>query len=265
MRDDAVGAAEEPPGFAGFALNTDERDLIRSLIVADPALVLDDDQVMRALIGEEAEEGARVVDLRDRLVQRLEARLRSLVAANRSMIAAAYENVAGTRALHRAVIALSGTVTLEDFLRCLTREVPEILAIEEARLCLEADVDRPYPAEGLGQGLEGRVLALPEGSVDDYLRLDAMLTEGDPEAPPEETVVVRTAGIEAELIFGPETAVRSEAMVRLDVAGAVGLVVFGAADPERFGADQGTDLLHFFGAVTERLLSQRLQAAGLEG
>ncbi len=241
-------------GMAGIALNTDERDLIRSLIVADPELVLGDDQVMRALIAEDGNGQARqVVDLRDRLVERLEGRLKRLVQANRSVIAAAYENVSGTRQLHRAVLALHDAPDLGAFLRCLTTEVPVLLGVEEARVCLEADVDEARPADGLGPGLEGRVLALPEGTVEAYLMLD-----GEPAA---DGVVLREASGEAELIFGAMTSVRSEAMMRLDLEGAAGLVVFGASDPDRFGPDQGVDLLVFFGAIVGRLLLGHLAEA----
>ncbi|GMG82475.1 DUF484 family protein [Paralimibaculum aggregatum] len=247
-----TGAAQ---GWApnSFELNTDERDLIRSLIVADPELVLADDQVMRALIGETAAPDRQVVDLRDRLVERLESRLKRLVQANRSVIAAAYENVAGTRSLHRAVLALIAETELTGFLRCLTVEVPRLIGVEEARLCLEAEIDEARPADGLGEGLEGRVLALPEGMVEAYLMLDG--------GPVPEGVVLREASSEAELIFGHLTSVRSEAMMRLELDGAAGLLLFGAADPDRFGPDQGVDLLIFFGGVVERLLLQRLAAA----
>lgn len=246
---DAATPEKRPPGFE---LNTDERDLIRSLIVADPQLVLGDDQVMRALIGETKDSVRNVVDLRDRLVERLESRLSKLVQANRSMIAAAYENVAGTQQMHRAILALIGTEALAEFLKVLTQDVPRLLGIEEIRLCLEADVDETRPADGLGDGLEGRVLALPEGTVEAYLLLDGSAAPGG--------IVLREAGVEAELIFGDMARVRSEAMMRLDVMGAEGLLVCGAGDPDRFGPDQGTDLLGFFGTAVERLLAQRLQA-----
>lgn len=235
----------------GFELNTDERDLIRSLIVADPQLVLADDQVMRALIGETAGNDRQVVDLRDRLVERLEGRLKRLVHANRSMIAAAYENVAGTQALHRAVVALIGETELSSFLRVLTRDVPQLIGVEEGRLCLEADVEEAAPATGMGSGLEGRVIALPEGTVDAYLMLDGQ--------PAPEGVVLREASGEAELVFGPLTPVRSEAMMRLSLDGTDALLVFGASDPDRFGPDQGVTLLVFFGQVVEQLLLQRFR------
>jgi uncharacterized protein YigA (DUF484 family) len=36
------------------------------------------------------------------------------------------------------------------------------------------------------------------------------------------------------------------------------LLAFGAADPDRFAPDQGTDLLTFFGAAIGRLLTLHL-------
>ncbi|MEO0764132.1 MAG: hypothetical protein AAFZ09_20400 [Pseudomonadota bacterium] len=88
---DAAGAPAEgrmPEAPTGtVALDPAERELVRSLILADPALVLDDDGVMRALIQATGPLERNVVDLRDRLVERLETRLRRLADANRSMMA----------------------------------------------------------------------------------------------------------------------------------------------------------------------------------
>lgn len=250
-------ASDIGPARAAFSINEDERDLIRSLIIADPALVLGDDQVMRALIGDTGAGGRQVVDLRDRLVERLEARLGRLVQANRSMIAAAYENVAGTQQVHRAIIELMDEPDLGGFLRRLTQDVPRMMDISEARLCIEADVDGTEPAKGLGSGLEGRVLALPEGMVEAYLALD-----GHGEA---RDIVLREAEPEAEMIFGRLSQIGSEAIIRMELTGAPAILVFGAADLERFGPDQGTDLLAFFGRVVARMLERQLEEEGAEG
>ncbi|MCH8952531.1 MAG: DUF484 family protein, partial [Proteobacteria bacterium] len=104
----------------------------------------------------------------------------------------------------------------------------------------------------LAEGLGGRVLLAPEATVGEYLML-----EGDTSPGP---VVLRPCGVEAELIFGALTRTRSEALLRLDLAGSTGLLAFGAADPDRFGPDQGVDLLTFFGGIVERLLSRHLGA-----
>jgi len=235
---------------AALALDTEERELIRSLIMADPELVLSDDMVMRTLLGATAQGARNIVDLRDKLVERLEQRLEQLVHTNRSVIAAAYENVAGTQQVHRAILALIDAPDLGEFLRRLTREVPAMVGVENARLCLEAEVDDIRPADSLAEGLGGRVLLAPEATVGEYLML-----EGDTSPGP---VMLRPCGIEAELIFGSMTRTRSEALLRLDLAGSAGLLAFGADDPDRFGPDQGIDLLTSFGSVVERLLTRHL-------
>jgi len=253
---ESAGAAKAAASSA-LKLDTEECDLIRSLILADPELVLSDDMVMRALLGATAQGARNIVDLRDKLVERLEQRLDRLVHANRSVIAAAYENVAGTQQAHRAILALIDAPDLGEFLRRLTREVPAMVGVEEARVCLEAEVDDIHPAESLGEGLDGRVLLAPDGTVGEYLMLEGDLAPGP--------VMLRPCGEEAEILFGRLTRTRSEALLRLDLAGAAGLLAFGAADPDRFGPEQGIDLLTFFGSVVERLLTRHLGALDPRG
>ena len=57
----------EDTGSPAINLDTEERELIRSLILADPELVLSDDMVMRALLGATAQGARNIVDLRDKL------------------------------------------------------------------------------------------------------------------------------------------------------------------------------------------------------
>jgi uncharacterized protein YigA (DUF484 family) len=250
-----------------FRMTDDERDLIRSLIVADPGLVLEDQGVMRRLVGERNGE-RRIVDLRDRLVERLEQRLQKLVQHHRTVVAAAYENVAGTQQVHRAVLALIEPPDLSSFLYRLTHEVPRTLGLDDARLCLESDVDAASPAGSIGADLHGpelhgRVLALPHGTVDDYMALDGLAIDGLAlGGAGSEPVVLREAGAEAELIFGEANPIRSEALMRLDLAGSVGMLAFGSADPRKFDPGHGTDLLAFLGAAAERLLVQRMAESG---
>jgi uncharacterized protein YigA (DUF484 family) len=236
-------------------LDTEERELIRSLILADPELVLSDDMVMRALLGATAQGARNIVDLRDKLVERMEQRLDKLVHTNRSVIAAAYENVAGTQQVHRAILALIDAPDLGEFLRRLTRDVPAMVGVEEARLCLEAEVEDACPA-ALAEGLGGRVLLVPYATVGEYLMLEGETSPGP--------VMLRPCGTEAEMIFGAMTRIRSEALLRLNMAGSTGLLAFGATDPDRFGPDQGVDLLTFVGAAVERLLTGHLSAPDAE-
>ena len=236
--------AGETTAGAAVALDAEERDLIRSLILADPELVLSDDQVMRALIRATGPLDRNVVDLRDKLVERLEQRLSKLVHANRSVIAAAYENVASTQQVHRAVLSLLRAEDFDDFLRRLTQEVPRMVSIDAVRLCLEADVDDIRPAGGVARDLGDRVLALPIGMVETYLTLHPDARAG--------RIVLREASEESDLLFGFER-VASEALLRLDLDGAAGLLALGSTDPVRFTPEQGTDLLEFFAGAVARL------------
>lgn len=234
--------------FETLKLSAEDCDLVRSLIIAEPTLVLDDDDVMRRLVGESRGD-RKVVDLRDRLVERLETRLERLATTHRTVIAAAYENVAGTNQLHRAVLYLIEPPDLAAFLIRLTHEVPSLMGLEEARLCLEAEVDRIGPAEGFDPALAGRVMAMPEGAIADYFAIDGR---------PDRTIALRPAGEEAELIFGEANPVQSEALMRLDIGGTPALLALGSSDPRKFDPSHGTDLLQFFAGVVERLLTQRL-------
>ena len=239
------------PQIAGgsVALDDGERELIRSLILANPDLVLDDDQVMRVLIGSQAQEARNVIDLRDRLVERMENRLEKLMRTNRSVIAAAYENVATTNQVHRALLALIDAEDMGIFLRRLVHDLPVMVGIEEARLCLEANVATARAADELAPGLDGRVVILPEGTVEAYLYLDT--TEPT-------RVTLRPCPEEKEIVFGHISPSRSEALLPLNLSGVNGLLAFGAADPDRFTPDQGTDLLTFTAEVVQRLLVRHL-------
>ena len=67
------------------------------------------------------------VDLRGKLVERLEERLNQLETTNRTVIAAAYENLAGTNQVHRAILRMLDPVDFETFLRDLGGEVATVV------------------------------------------------------------------------------------------------------------------------------------------
>lgn len=228
------------------------RDL-REEILADPSVVLEDRVVMQALIeAVSAPGGRKVVDLRGALVTRLEARLDRLETTHRSVIAAAYENLAGTTQIQKAVLLLLAQSRFVDFLRALTLETPDMVAVDCARLCIETDEAAPGPLTGLDADLGDCLVILPPGGVDAYFALDR--------GGPGRRISLRPAAPEAEAVFGDAaSAIRSEALVRLDLGdGRQGLMVFGAEDARRFGPEHGGDLLEFFGGVVERAIRRWL-------
>jgi uncharacterized protein YigA (DUF484 family) len=225
---------------------------LRDQILSDPGLILDDHELMRALLkADRSAQGRNVVDLRGVLVDRLEERLDRLEDTHREVLAAAYENVAGTNQVHRACLALLEPVDFAGFLRALTRDVAPILAVEVIRLGLEA----PGAEPGAGLGPEGPfrdvIIALPEGGADAYVTQGRGLGA--------RRVTLRQLVKASPDLYGraaPE--IRSEALLRLDLGPACGLLVFGATDGHRFHPDQGTDLLAFFAGVVERSLHRWL-------
>jgi uncharacterized protein YigA (DUF484 family) len=228
---------------------TDPLNELKGEILKDPALILDDPEVMRALLNSDDEaKGGNVVDLRGAFVTRLEERLNKLEDTHRTVIAAAYENLAGTNQIHRAILALLDADSFEDFLQAMKKDVANILAVDVIRLCLESDKADGGNAIGPDGPLKETVIALPVTGVSAYI------TGGRNRAT--RPVTLRTASEAKDAIFGPANSVQSEAVLRLDLGSGnlPGLVAFGSTDPKRFSADQGTELLFFFAQILERIL-----------
>jgi uncharacterized protein YigA (DUF484 family) len=226
---------------------------IREQILSDPGLILEDQELMRALLkADRSAQGRNVVDLRGVLVDRLEERLDRLEDTHREVLAAAYDNVAGTNQVHRACLALLEPADFAGFLQVLTRDVAPILGVEVIRLGLEAPEAAPGASLGPDGPCRGVVVALPQGGVDAYLTLGRGLGA-------RRVTLRQLAKASPDLYGGEADAVRAEALLRLDLGGgAPGLLAFGAADPQRFHPEQGTDLLAFFGGVVERSLRRWL-------
>ena len=122
-------------------------DTLRETIIQRPDVILEDDDVMNALIAaNERAMGSNIVDLRGIAMERLEHRLDRLEDTHRSVIAAAYENLAGTNQVHRAVLRMLDPVAFEPFLRNLGGEVAEILRVDAVRLVLESAQPDDDPA-----------------------------------------------------------------------------------------------------------------------
>lgn len=225
----------------------------RERVLSDPDLILDDRDLMRALIvANDRMMGGNVVDMRGIAMERLEGRLERLEDTHRSVIAAAYENLAGTNQLHRAVLTLLEQDKFEDFLNVLGNDVASVLRVERVRLVLEsaeADTTATRPVRKFDNVLN----IVRRGFIEEYISGGRNI--------PQRAVTLRQTGDNAELIFGEDdTWVRSEALMRLDLGEGrlPGLLVMGAEDPHQFRPSQGTDLLTFFASVFERLMRRWL-------
>ncbi|ABA79735.1 DUF484 family protein [Rhodobacter sphaeroides] len=226
-----------------------EQDL-RDKILASPEVILEDRDLMKALIAaNERAMGANVIDLRGIAMERLEGRLDRLEDTHRSVIAAAYENLAGTNLIHRAILQMLDPFGFEEFLLNLSTEVAQTLRVESIRLVLESPQREADPAiDRLG----GVLQVVEPGFVADYVAGGRNV--------PLRTVTLRRA-LPGTALYGElSPRIASEALMRLDFGRGrlPGMLVMGSEDPEHFKPTQGTDLLAFFAAVFERTMRRWL-------
>jgi len=226
-------------------------DALRKAIIAQPDVILDDKDVMHALIAaNEKIMGANIVDLRGIAMDRLETRLDRLEDTHRSVIAAAYENLAGTNQIHRAILRMLDPVVFEVFLQDLGGDVAEILRVDAVRLVLEtAQTEQDDALSGLGEALTVQ----PAGYIDDYL------TQGRGGAPRQVTLRQIQEG-DTSIYSNKAGWIRSEACLKLDFGTGrlPGMLALGAEDPHMFSPQQGSDLLVFFAGVFERIMRRWL-------
>ena len=226
-------------------------DSLRAQILADTDAILEDRDLMRALVAaNDRAVGANVVDLRGVAMERLEKRLERLEDTHRSVIAAAYENLAGTNQVHRAVLRMLDPLDFETFLRDLEGEVADTLGVDFMHLVLETVQTGNDPAIGR----MGKILkTVPPGFCAEY-------ADGGRGAPPRQ-VTLRQVQEGHFAIYGDTREwVRSEACLSLNFGRGrlPGMLVMGAEDPHQFTPQHGTDLLGFFAGVFERTMRRWL-------
>ncbi|MEM6825983.1 MAG: DUF484 family protein [Pseudomonadota bacterium] len=227
------------------------QDFLKESILEQPHLVLEDPEMMRALI--EANErtlGSNIVDLRGIAMERLEARFERLEDTHRSVIAAAYENLSGTNQIHRAVLRLLEPTDFVSFILDLDGDVADILRVDCVRLILEGDV---VEADRSLAQISEVVMVREPGFADRYI------TQG--RDAPARKVTLRQLNEGDSTLYGSEAVwIRSEACLKLQFGPGClpGLLCLGAEDPHLFSASQGTDLLTFFTGAVERAMRRWL-------
>jgi uncharacterized protein YigA (DUF484 family) len=212
-------------------------------ILAAPEKLLEDRDVMNALVAATEAQAGNVVDLRGIAMKKLETRLDKLEETHRSVIAAAYENLAGTNQIHRAILDLLDPLTFDDFLVALAGNVASALRVDAVGLVLESTQAAARPSAN-------PILRIAAaGSVAQYVSGGRTM--------PQRAVLLRQIAPENDEIYGEASAwVRSEALMQLNFGTArlPGLLALGCEDPHHFKPSHGTDLLTFFAAVFERTI-----------
>lgn len=215
-------------------------DEVRAELLARPGAVFQDRDVLKALFAANDESlGDNIVDMRGMAMRRLEERLDRLENTHQSVVAAAYENLAGTRLVHRAVLALVAAESEDDLAVLLNGPLAEALGIDRAVLVLEGGTD---------PGFGGLRRAEP-GWIAHYL------APGARDVPRHVTLRPANGGIYGDDFHG------SEACLALDLGPTrlPALLALAVGDPRHYQPGQGTDLLEFLAAVTEVAVAKILR------
>ncbi len=229
-------------------------DLLRAQLLAEPEMILEDIDLMKALAAaQDNRSGENVVDLRGAAMNRLEARFDQLEDTHRNVIAAAYENISGTRQIQRSVLALLEPLDFTEFLQTLRTDVAAVLKVDCLRLCLETPSAGNPTQNELMREYGDTIGFFAPGSVEEYL------TEGRNMSTRE--VTLRQVSSASETLYGDKAPwIRSESLLKLDLGGKnlPGMLAMGSEDPHVFHPNQGTDLLEFFRGVFERVMRRWL-------
>ena len=224
-------------------------DALRQQILDDPDVILEDQNLMKALVvANERALGGNIVDLRGIAMERLESRLDRLEDTHRSVIAAAYENLAGTNLIHNAVLKMLEPVDFTDFLQSLSGDLLETLRVSQMRLILES-----RDAGNAPSGYEHVLSIVEPGVVDHYITAGRDIGV--------RPVTLRQVSPASRDVYGDNADfIKSEAMLKLDLGEGrlPGLLIMGSEDPHQFRPNQGTDLLAFFCGSFERAMRRWL-------
>ena len=224
-------------------------DALRQKILDDPEVILEDQSLMSALISaNERALGGNIVDLRGIAMERLESRLDRLEDTHRSVIAAAYENLAGTNLIHNAVLKMLEPTDFKLFLEQLSGDLRDALRVSRLRLILESK-DYESPSVGFDDVLS----IVGPGDVDYYITAGRDIAV--------RPVTLRQVAPASPDVYGNAADfIKSEALLKLDLGRGrlPGLLVMGSEDPHQFRPNQGTDILTFFCGAFERALRRWL-------
>ena len=224
----------------------------RKRILQDPEALLNDREVMRALISASSNNApTNVIDLKSVVLKRLEGRVDEIEGQNSNIISAAYKNISTTFRVHSAILEALEPKTFTEFLNFLKTDWANSLGIDVARLCLEAPSISKDDIPQLQTEFGPSVIFLQEGEIDHYITLGQ---DNDPRS-----VTLRQLRKGASNIYSnisPE--LRSEALMKLDLGqgNSPGLLLLGSINPDQFLPNMGTDLFVFYGSIFEKVMQR---------
>lgn len=226
---------------------------LRAKVIAKPSVILEDKEVMWALIkASENAMGANIVDIRGIAMDRLESRLDRLENTHRSVIAAAYDNLAGTSQIQRAILRIMDALDFQTFIVDLEGDVREILRVDRIALVFEShEKDASFLKDKFGNN--NIIKIVPAGFIGSYL------TQGR-NMPARDVILREVAERPSEIYDISMAQIQSEAALKLSLGQGrlPGMLLLSSEDRRQFSQQQGTDLLEFFSGFFERAMRRWL-------
>jgi len=214
-------------------------DQVREYLAERPNFLLENSDLLRTLAPPRVHSGSNIADFQRHMVERLQADLMRLDTYQDALIHATRSNLLNQQQTHLAVIAAFDAGSFEHLVHTITHDWVDILDVDAIALCLED----PFPADASFAAL-GIQLVEPGDIAHLMGRDSAFVLRGNLTAASRD-------------VFGPAAPlIQAEALVKLAASGTrpQGLLALGSRNPHYFAPGQGTELLRFLGAITERLL-----------
>ena len=225
-------------------------DTVRAELLADPSIILNDQELMDSLLAAtDIKLGTKVVDLRHVAMTRLSDKLGALEGTHESVVAAAYQNLLGTKQIHQAVIELLSKKSLDDFVVYFKSELLKILSVD----CIFILLEKPHSSVNTLIPTEYRpiIQTVMSGFVNTYITQGG-LTELS------KVKLRKATSVTNQLFENASNQIESEACVQVNLSEnkITGMIAFGSSDENFFEPGQGTDLLQFFASACERMLER---------
>lgn len=227
--------------------NSDKIHDIKKKIISNPEIILDDLEVMKVLFNSYSEAtGENIIDLRSVAIKKLEAKIKQTETTNRSIIAAAYENISGYELIHKAILLILEVDNFEDLQVQLSQTVQPALKVTHIHIMIEQE-----EPENTAIKSNNYISIAKPGSVKTYINLENELLQ--------KTVTMRQVSSPNESIYGQKVhSIKSEAVIQLDLGEKKipALLIIGSNKAIQFEPKKGTELLEFFGSVMERVIKR---------
>lgn len=219
-----TGKSENPNTTLGEAT---ESDAVAEYLRRNPGFLVDNPDLVVTLTPPDFRHGEDVIDMQRFMLDSLQKHIQSLTSREKKFLAIAEDRVAGFGRVQDGAVMLLAANSFRELVRAINFDLPDLLDIDSARLCLEEDetTDGTSAAHVLATGVADKLIgrksqvALLEDSADK--RAQVGMEKAD---------------------------VKSLALIRLSTGG---ILALGSVETDGFNQRQGTDLISFLARVVE--------------